>query len=80
MRDDEFERLYAAEAQGLFAFLTYRTGDMVVPRVDAAEPLSLELQDFAKAIQTGSQPRSNAQLGLQIVTVGDAVQYIKDNS
>ena len=28
--------------------LTYRTGDMVVPRVDAAEPLSLELQDFAQ--------------------------------
>ena len=27
MRDDEFERLYAAEAQGLYAFLAYRTGD-----------------------------------------------------
>jgi RNA polymerase sigma-70 factor, ECF subfamily len=27
MRDDEFERLYAAEAPGLFAFLAYRTGD-----------------------------------------------------
>ena len=27
MRDDEFERLYAAEAQGLIAFLAYRTGD-----------------------------------------------------
>ena len=27
MRDDEFERLYAIEAAGLFAFLAYRTGD-----------------------------------------------------
>src|SRR4051812_44827218 len=27
MSDQEFERLYAQEAQGLFAFLTYRTGD-----------------------------------------------------
>jgi RNA polymerase sigma-70 factor, ECF subfamily len=27
MRDDEFERLYAAEAAGLFSFLAYRTGD-----------------------------------------------------
>jgi RNA polymerase sigma-70 factor (ECF subfamily) len=27
MRDDEFERLYAAEAGGLFSFLAYRTGD-----------------------------------------------------
>jgi RNA polymerase sigma-70 factor, ECF subfamily len=27
MDDKSFERLYAAEAQGLFAFLAYRTGD-----------------------------------------------------
>jgi RNA polymerase sigma-70 factor (ECF subfamily) len=27
MHDDEFERLYAAEAQPLFGFLAYRTGD-----------------------------------------------------
>ena len=27
MRDDEFERLYAAEAAGLFSVLAYRTGD-----------------------------------------------------
>ena len=27
MRDDDFERLYEAEAQGLFGFLAYRTGD-----------------------------------------------------
>jgi RNA polymerase sigma-70 factor (ECF subfamily) len=27
MRDEEFERLYAAEAQGLFGFLAYRTGN-----------------------------------------------------
>jgi RNA polymerase sigma-70 factor (ECF subfamily) len=27
MRDDEFERLYEAEAAGLFSFLAYRTGD-----------------------------------------------------
>jgi RNA polymerase sigma-70 factor, ECF subfamily len=27
VKDDEFERLYAAEAQGLFAFLAYRKGE-----------------------------------------------------
>src|SRR5215212_8094381 len=27
MRLDDFERLYAAEAPGLFSFLAYRTGD-----------------------------------------------------
>ena len=27
MRDDEFERLYEAEAAGLLSFLAFRTGD-----------------------------------------------------
>jgi predicted dehydrogenase len=52
--------------------LTYRSGDMVVPRLDAAEPLSLELEDFARAIRTGSRPRSHAGIGVEIVRVLDA--------
>jgi predicted dehydrogenase len=47
--------------------LIYRTGDVVIPRVEPQEPLSLELQDFASAIRTGSEPRSNVNLGLEIV-------------
>jgi predicted dehydrogenase len=47
--------------------LTYRSGDVVVPRIDAAEPLSLELADFAHCVHTGEQPRSSAELGLQVV-------------
>ncbi len=49
--------------------LTYRTGDMVAPRIDAAEPLSLELADFARAIRNGVEPRSHARLGREIVRV-----------
>jgi predicted dehydrogenase len=49
--------------------LTYRTGDMVAPRIEAAEPLSLELADFARAIRTGAEPLSHARLGLEIVRV-----------
>lgn len=52
--------------------LTYRTGDMVAPRIEAAEPLSLELVDFARAIRTGAEPRSHARLGLEIVRVLEA--------
>ncbi len=54
--------------------LTYRTGDMVAPRIDAAEPLGLELQDFSRAILTGTEPRSNARLGLEIVKVLEAAK------
>jgi predicted dehydrogenase len=54
--------------------LSYRSGDIIVPRVEAAEPLSLELQDFARAIRTGSRPRSHAQLGLDCVAVIEAAE------
>ncbi|HTW41571.1 MAG TPA: Gfo/Idh/MocA family oxidoreductase [Solirubrobacteraceae bacterium] len=47
--------------------LIYRSGDVVIPRVEAHEPLRLELQDFARAIRTGQEPRSSLSLGLQIV-------------
>ena len=47
--------------------LICRTGDVVIPRVQPQEPLSLELQDFAKAIRTGEEPRSNLALGVEIV-------------
>jgi predicted dehydrogenase len=52
--------------------LTYRSGDIVVPRIDAGEPLGLELADFAHAIRTGEQPRSSCALGLEIVRALEA--------
>jgi predicted dehydrogenase len=55
--------------------LSYRSGDIIVPRVEAAEPLSLELQDFARAIHTGVLPRSHAQLGLETVAVIEAAEH-----
>ncbi len=54
--------------------LTYRSGDMIVPRLEPAEPLSLELADFAQAIHTGAEPRSNSQLGLEIVLAMEAAE------
>ncbi len=54
--------------------LSYRSGDIIVPRVEAAEPLSLELQDFARAIRTSVVPRSHAQLGLETVAVIEAAE------
>ncbi len=54
--------------------LSYRSGDIVIPRVDAAEPLSLELEDFAHAIRTGATPRSHAELGYEIVDVIEAAE------
>ena len=54
--------------------LSYRSGDIVSPRVDAAEPLSLELIDFCESIRTGSTPRSSAAVGLDVVRMIEGVQ------
>jgi predicted dehydrogenase len=54
--------------------LTYRTGDMVAPRLEPSEPLGLELADFAKAILTGSRPRSHARFGLEVVRLVEACE------
>jgi len=54
--------------------LTYRTGDMIAPQIEAAEPLGLELQDFASAIREGTEPVSNARLGLEIVLGLEALE------
>jgi predicted dehydrogenase len=53
--------------------LSYRTGDIVSPHIDVAEPLFLELRDFCAAIRTGSTPRSSAELGLEVVRLIEAV-------
>jgi predicted dehydrogenase len=54
--------------------LSYRSGDIVAPRLDAAEPLGLELADFARSIHTGQRPRSHAELGYEIVAVIEAAE------
>lgn len=53
--------------------LSYRTGDIVSPHVEVAEPLYLEMEDFCGAILNGTVPRSNYQVGLDIVRMVEAV-------
>jgi predicted dehydrogenase len=53
--------------------LTYRTGDILSPRIDVSEPLLLELGDFRSAIVDGTVPRSSAKLGLEVVRMIEGV-------
>ena len=53
--------------------LTYRTGDILSPHVEAAEPIYRELQDFCRAILDGTTPQSSAELGLEVVRTIEAV-------
>jgi predicted dehydrogenase len=53
--------------------LTYRTGDILSPRVEVAEPLYREIEDFCSAISSGTVPRSSAALGMEVVRMIEAV-------
>jgi protoporphyrinogen oxidase/predicted dehydrogenase len=52
---------------------TYRTGDIVSPRIDATEPLSLEFADFYSAIRLGTPPVSSTGIGLDVIKTIEAV-------
>jgi predicted dehydrogenase len=53
--------------------LTYRTGDVVSPKVSVTEPLMLQLDDFCHAVRNGGSPRSSAALGVDVVRLTEAV-------
>ena len=59
---DSGVQLREPESFGEFR-LTYRTGDIVSPRIDAAEPFSLELSDFCQAIRKGRRLASSSSSG-----------------
>jgi predicted dehydrogenase/protoporphyrinogen oxidase len=53
--------------------LSYRTGNIVSPRLAATEPLSLEFRDFAAAILDGEPLVSSAEVGLDVIRTIEAV-------
>jgi predicted dehydrogenase len=54
--------------------MTYRTGDVISPRIEPVEPLHLQLRDFLRAVRTGSRPRSDADLGIDVVLTIEAAE------
>jgi predicted dehydrogenase len=53
-------------------YLKYRTGDIVSPHIEAIEPMSLQVDDFCRAIRSGTTPCSSARLGLDVVRIIEA--------
>jgi predicted dehydrogenase len=54
--------------------LSYRTGDIVSPPVEAVEPIFLEMSDFARAVRSGEEPRSSREVGLDVVRMIEGVE------
>jgi predicted dehydrogenase len=51
-----------------------RDGDILIPRIDSAEPLREELHHFARCVELGVQPRSDGRDALQLVRILEMAQ------
>jgi predicted dehydrogenase len=52
--------------------LSYRTGDIVSPKLENHEPLGMELADFTRAVATGRPLEAHAQLAREVVSIAEA--------
>jgi predicted dehydrogenase len=52
--------------------LSYRTGDILTPKVDSDEPLVKELEDFVSAVAHGTQTLVGAKLATDVVRLTEA--------
>jgi predicted dehydrogenase len=55
-------------------WLTIRSGDITIPRIDASEPLKVECNHFIECVRDGSTPRSDGRDGLRVVRVLEAAE------
>jgi predicted dehydrogenase len=54
--------------------LSYRSGDIVCPKLESHEPLVAELGDFVRAIRQGDRLESQAQLARSVVWLSEAAE------
>jgi predicted dehydrogenase len=52
--------------------LSYRTGDILSPKLEGYEPLAAEIEDFLSSVRSGSEPVANALLATDVVRVTQA--------
>jgi predicted dehydrogenase len=54
--------------------LSYRTGDIVSPKLDTVEPISVELGDFAASVRAGEPAGENVELAVNVVRLIEAAE------
>jgi predicted dehydrogenase len=58
--------------------LSYRTGDIVSPKIQGVEPLFMEAGHFVHCVKTGEQPLTDGWAGLRVVASLEAAQASLD--
>ena len=66
------DRLSPEERRGVL--ISYRTGDIWSPHVEAAEPLQNVVRHFAECVREGKRPLTDGESGLHVVRILEAAQ------
>ncbi len=54
--------------------LSYRTGDIIAPKIANTEPLFIEAQEFVEAVSNGGRPLTDGRAGLEVVATVEAAE------
>jgi len=60
-------------------YLSLRTGDIVIPKLDTSEPLAQECRHFLESVRTRKPPRSDGRSGLSVLRILEAAQQSMDS-
>jgi predicted dehydrogenase len=61
--------------------LSYRTGDVLSPKIETFEPLAFEMKHFVECCKNGKTPKSDGYSGLRVVkTLEAAEESLRNNS
>jgi predicted dehydrogenase len=80
-RGVEFKSANASAKNGIHELLvSYRSGDMYVPKIDNTEALRAEVEYFVRCLEKNEEPFNNGQTGLQVVRLLEAADRSIKNS
>jgi predicted dehydrogenase len=80
-RGVEFKSTNGIAKDGIHDLLvSYRSGDMYVPKIDNVEALRAEVEYFVRCLEKNEEPFNNGRGGLQVVRILEAAdRSLKNN-
>lgn len=54
--------------------LSYRTGDILSPKLDTVEPIALQLEDFIDTVRSRSEPVADTNIACNVVRIAEAAE------
>jgi predicted dehydrogenase len=75
---DKGAEVAQSQFTGYAEAISVRSGDIVIPRIEADEPLRLECEEFIACVREHRPPRTDGRNGLAVVRLLDAARRSLD--